>query len=669
MPTELLPNLLILGGLVGLIIFAFLHAVGVWKHRHKALRSGRASLASSARQWISWGFVLAGAVVLIATFVWQEFMMREGLLSGDGLFAVRARDGWRLDFLYRGESVEAGQVLARLRSPEREAELQVLKWRRSALEARQQMLSQQPLELDPEIVRRFQEAAADQQQLRAFLTQLTSEHRLVTRDLLAEHLAKQEKHQQLHTEIAQLEHELVQAQAKRQFSEHHTRRLETLLKRHLASPSELEQQQTDLAVFKAQVANLQARLQRKQAEQRLLTDDIAQLQALRTTQSQQLKDEIERTRMEMGQATQANDDFETQLAKDLKRATLVQERQLEAVALELRQVGAQLQGLAATLQVRAPFAGHVVYRDLSPNAASDATPILVLAPPAGFDLRLRLPASEVQALAHAGPVTLELLEPAVQRRFQGTLVDWQPLPDDPRFVLTELQCQPPARAIRQLASNENVAARLVWRPPLYTATLFPFAAGAVVLGSIGLVLPWTHRGRQARQRMETAELAGTHDKDAASGTQESETSISQPMPVTMGETSMGGALSNADLPGHPDAAHLSYGALSGILQTLAHRLRESVVHDNLDKTLLTAIEWHLDRHHTRAVAVLNEVLQEDATFFEHAQRVLHQLATAAMSPTDVQAQCLLRFERILRVVAPQLVNRASQDGAPYRVML
>jgi HlyD family secretion protein len=664
MPTELLPNLLMLGGLVGFIVFAFLHAVGVWKHRHKATMSGQVSLPSLARQWLSWGFMLAGTVVLIASFVWQEFMVREGLLSGDGLFAVRARDGWMLDFLYRGESAEAGQVLARLRSPEREAELQVLKWRRAALEARQKMLSKQPLELDPEIVRRFQEAAADQQQLRAFLTQLTSEHRLVTRDLLAEHLAKQEKHQQLHTEIAQLEHELTQAQAKHQFSAHHTQRLEALLKRHLASPSELEKQQTELAVFTAQVANLQARLQRKQAEQRLLVDDIAQLQALRTTQSQQLVGEIERTRMEMGDATQAMHDFETQLAKDLKRATLVQERQLEAVELELRQVEAQLQGLAATLQVRAPFAGHVVYRDLSPNAASDATTVLVLAPPAGFDLRLRLPASELQALAHAGPVTLELLEPAVQRRFQGTLVRWQPLPDDPRFVLAELQCQPPAQAIRQLASNENVAARLVWRPPLYTAALFPLAAGAVVLGGIGLALPWTHRGRQARHRMAAPAQAGTHEKDASPGIQERESPTPHPMPIMMG-----GTASDTGLPGHPDEAHLSYGVLSGILQTLAYRLRESVVYDNLDAALLTAIEWNLDRHHTRAVAVLNEVLQEDAEFLKHAQRVLYKLATAATSSTDVQAQGLLRFERVLRIIDPQLVNRASQDGVAYKVMI
>ena len=158
--------------------------------------------------------------------------------------------------------------------------------------------------------------------------------------------------------------------------------------------------------------------------------------------------------------------------------------------------------------------------------------------------------------------------------------------------------------------------------------------------------------------------AGTHEKDASLGIQERESSTPHPMPIMMG-----GTASDTGLPGHPDEAHLSYGVLSGILQTLAYRLRESVVYDNLDAALLTAIEWHLDRHHTRAVAVLNEVLQEDAEFLEHALRVLDKLATAATSATDVQAQGLLRFERILRIIDPQLVNRASQDGVAYKVMI
>lgn len=649
MPTELLPNLLMLGGLVGFIIFAFLHAFGVWRHRHTTTTSGSAALASSARQWIAWGLLLAGTFGLIATFVWQEFTAREGLLSGDGLFAVRARSGWMLDFLFSGESVDAGQVLARLRSPAREAELRALQWRRTALEARKQMLSKQPMELDPELVRRFQEATTNRWQLRASLTQLSSEHRLVTRELLAEHLVKQEKHQQLHTEIAQLEHELAQAQAKRQLSEHTVQRLEAMLQRHLVASAELEAQQTELAVFKAQVANLHARLTSKQEEQRLLAHDMARLQALRTTQSQQLGDEIERTRAEMGDATQVTHDSETQLVNDLKRAALVHERQLEAVELELRQVEAQLQGLEATLQVRAPFAGHVVYRDPSPNAAVDATTVLVLAPPEGFKLHLRLPASEVQALAHAGPVTLELLDPAVQRRFRASLVRWQQLPDDPRFVLAELQCQPSAHAIRELASDEKVAARLVWRPPLSTAALFPFAAGAVVLGSIGLVLPWIHRGRQADCRMGGSEHAEVHDEDMCPRTREHEVPTSQTTPVIVG-----GAASDVGLPSHTASVHIPYGALSGMLPTLAYQLRESVVHDKFDAALVTAIEWNLDRHHTRAVAILTAILREDNEFLGHAQHVLHCLATDASNGTT--AACHHRFRRILRVVAPELVD-------------
>ena len=112
---------------------------------------------------------------------------------------------------------------------------------------------------------------------------------------------------------------------------------------------------------------------------------------------------------------------------------------------------------------------------------------------------------------------------------------------------------------------------------------------------------------------------------------------------------------------------MSYGALSGILQTLAYRLRESVVHDDLDEALLTAIEWNLDRHHIRAVTVLHEILKEDAEFLWHAHRVLYRLAPATTSSTDAQAECLRRFERILCVVDPRLVDRAARDKPAYEV--
>lgn len=52
----------------------------------------------------------------------------------------------------------------------------------------------------------------------------------------------------------------------------------------------------------------------------------------------------------------------------------------------------------------------------------------------GFDLRLRLPAAEVSALAAAGAVTIELTEPSVQRRFPGELIRWHALHQE-RYAL------------------------------------------------------------------------------------------------------------------------------------------------------------------------------------------------------------------------------------------
>jgi hypothetical protein len=656
MSTKLLPNLLMLGGLVGVVLFALLHVWSVWRHRNHTPASGNAVRVPPWRhQGTSWVLLLAGTLVLVAAVVWLEFTERQGLLSGDGLFAVRARDGWRLDFLFSGESIEAGQVLARLRSSAQEAELHVLHWRRAALEARRQVLSIQPLELDPELARRLQAVAADQRQLRAVAAQLSSEHRLVMRELSVEQLAKQEKHQQLRTEVAALAHEVAQAQAKRRLSAHTVRRLEVMLTRQLTPPAELEEKQTELEVLQAQIAHLQTSLQGKQEEQRLLAHDMARLQELRTAQSRQLGDEMERTLADMGDAAGATHELETQLTQDLKRAALARERELEAVELERRQVEAQTQGLEATLEVRAPFAGQVVYRDPSPNAAAAAATVLVLAPPEGFALHMRLPASEVQALARAGPVTLALVEPAVRRRFRGALVRWTWLPDDPRFVLTELRCQPPAEAIRELASEQKVAARLVWHPPLYAVPIFPFAAGAVVLGGIGLALHRVHRGGEAGDRTRPTEQAGTHGMEAGPAAGHGAMPAAQPTPVIVGRIG-----ADTGRPGHTNHAHTLYDVPSGILPTLTYQLRESVVHHELDAALLTAVEWHLDRHHTRAVAILNAILREDGEFLEHAQHLLPRLAADAEGTDGTSAECYHRLRRILRVVVPELADGASR---------
>jgi hypothetical protein len=109
----------------------------------------------------------------------------------------------------------------------------------------------------------------------------------------------------------------------------------------------------------------------------------------------------------------------------------------------------------------------------------------VLAPAKGLRLRIRLASLEANALEKAGPVILEMVWQDVQRRFPGYLIRRCELNDDPGFVVGELACNPPAEAVRDLASNKTVKARLLWSPPLYNLPLFNLGVALSAIGFVG----------------------------------------------------------------------------------------------------------------------------------------------------------------------------------------
>ena len=161
-----------------------------------------------------------------------------------------------------------------------------------------------------------------------------------------------------------------------------------------------------------------------------------------------------------------------QLAADLSRAERQNEEQLQEIEYQIQQCDAQLSGLEHTLTIKAPFSGHLVYRNPSPSTALTDNPLLVLAPAKGLRLRIRLASLEANALEKAGPVILEMVWQDVQRRFLGYLIGRCELNHDPGFVMGELACNPPAEAVRDLGSNKTVKAQLLWSPaPLQSSPL------------------------------------------------------------------------------------------------------------------------------------------------------------------------------------------------------
>ncbi len=120
---HLLLRLTMYSVLVGLAAFCGSYAFHVWRHRNRGTaKQGRLRRTPLGRAGL-WLMGL-GLVVTAGAAVHQRLVPREGVLTGERPFTVRARDDLRLKTLRERERVEAGDVLASFTSPTRRAELE-----------------------------------------------------------------------------------------------------------------------------------------------------------------------------------------------------------------------------------------------------------------------------------------------------------------------------------------------------------------------------------------------------------------------------------------------------------------------------------------------------------------------------------------------------------------
>ncbi|MFH1922330.1 MAG: hypothetical protein ABIP48_20905, partial [Planctomycetota bacterium] len=258
-------------------------------------------------------------------------------------------------------------------------------------------------------------------------------------------------------------------------------------------------------------------------------------------------------------------------------------------------------------------------------------PLLVLAPPDGLRFGVRLPRWAKQPLEEAGTVHLQLLEDLhgdeerrfVECRFSGHLAAWKELPDLPGFGVAELACEPPTEAVRLLTSGEQIAAQLVWRPPLHTVPVFALSALLAGISAAAWVLTgWFVRAEK------TESSPPLFQRDAV------ERAV-------------------------PDAS-TEFGAEGTMLRMLGSRLRESIERGQLDANLVAAAEWALDRHHARAVRLLALGLGNGRELCDHLERLVEKCVDAHRSNGSQSqrhsVETFSRLMRVLRVISPDDVT-------------
>jgi hypothetical protein len=286
-----------------------------------------------------------------------------------------------------------------------------------------------------------------------------------------------------------------------------------------------------------------------------------------------------------------------------------------------------------------------MYRERSPNTAEPHDALLVMGGDDGLVLRTRMPVAQAKSLASAGEIEAELASAALVPFFSAKYLRHVALERRPGYAVVELACRLPEDAVRDVVHGRKVTARLLWRPPLWTIAPFDLGVALVVVGLVG----WLATGHRSKRRV------GASKSSAATSCARSRSSI-----ASHGSVVQQPCVST--VAGFSVPRELELGELAASLRMLGDRFRTSLIHGQIDDQLIAAVEWALDRHHTRAIEILAQAVEDDGALVASAAAWFdaHDGANRFVDTANVvgarQAQ---RVSRILAAIAPNVLDHLA----------
>jgi predicted nucleic acid-binding Zn-ribbon protein len=495
--TATLLRLVAGSALIGLLVYCGAHAVQVWRRRNA--RPNDPARSGPARK-VAWVCLLTGLLLTSAAGVLRELTRSEGVLSGEDLFVLRARDDLAVEWLHPGEATTAGEPLARFGSGPSAAKGDELKARLARVEAEQQVLALSPLAPDPELTRRHQGVSQERAQVQQELGHAIAAAEAAERDLTAQLLAKKEALARLERTLTEKRKDLDRATIRAAHERELLKPYAALAARGAVTPIEYQEHQRALREAESEAAALTQELKDGRAEKELLQAHVARLEAGQADPKAPLRTQLATLRARLTRLETEEADLKAVLDRDAARTVKLREAELAQAAAKVREYRAGLDALAGGHEARAPFAGRVAYRAPSPNAVRPGGALLVLGPENGFLLTARLPRAEADALRDGEEVVLEVGEDGPERRVPARFRKAEALAHEPEHAALQLECQPPPEVVRRLADGETLTVAFAWHPPL--AGLWPFRAGVglIAAGLIGLAFTRRQVGSRALAR-------------------------------------------------------------------------------------------------------------------------------------------------------------------------
>jgi hypothetical protein len=451
----------VFSGFTGFVIFCACFASQVWWRRN----TGVASAVSWVARLRSIALV-AGVIGIGVSWAVTYYAKRDGTVDGKDLFVVHARLDSDVTMTARAD-VGPGDVVAVFHPPGLDAQLSVLDSQVKESQARIEALAVRPVEIDPLLLQQYSQLRnqVDHQQ------QLQLEYMRAQREVEANKMQTagsfERERNEIENSIAIEKTTLGALPAQLQIAQVEFNRADELHRNGLATAQTVEDRTSAVLVLRLQSSKVESSIGGLTERLALLTSQQGHLISLLDQQLADVSRNADAATRSIKELLAQLSDAERRIELDRARASMLRDRE-ERVALQQRDtlVAERARAVAST-EMRAPFAGKVIYRSASPGLTQDGTPILAVSTGAGFQAKVLMPASEVNSVAAAGDVTF-LLEHSIHKiYFAGRFLNAEPAPFQSGYVIAHFDAQLSSDAIELLGNGrEPLNVRLLDRPPL-----------------------------------------------------------------------------------------------------------------------------------------------------------------------------------------------------------
>jgi hypothetical protein len=476
-------SVLIIGGLVGILVFAVSSAFTVWFQRNQSaseLQGQPSSLSASLLKLaISVGSVVA-IVFCLNAIQPHTLLDQEGLLVGKDLLTVRSRAGFIAEYPLRDpdntattEYIEQGQALVIFRRSPDPKELAAAFQQRDSLQEQLNLERTRRPPIDPTLQNQLNALERRLDILTQRQKELSNQQENALREEAKNNPAGNSEYRQLEQQVIMIDSEQKQTARNLQhaFNELRSADIEMGIQsasemraRGLSSQREKNNRIVAYDDLQSKLHGLKERARLLEQEKAAMRTGFSEVQRRIREQLANIKKELLEVKAAKQQTTAEHED----VSKRLRAASAHEDARLSSRSRQLELQLAEIEAFIASpespasLTVTAPWPGYVGYRDLSPaSLRPDTGPLAVMYKPGHIWVELQAPLSIARDFTSANTsVQLFIHDPSTTPlAFLGHLDRKLPSPDETKVDL-RISTNPPALLVRKLALGEEIQARV-----------------------------------------------------------------------------------------------------------------------------------------------------------------------------------------------------------------